>query len=68
MNENIQKPVSLVREELANKVIQAINESNLSYFILDYIFEDLYNKIHENAIIEAQKEKAAYEQQLKQQE
>lgn len=63
-----EKPISIVREELVNKIIQAINESNLSYFVLDYIFRDLYSEIHEGAIKQAQNEKAAYEQQLKQQD
>lgn len=54
------KPVSLIRDELVQKLVTAINESNLSYFILEYILKDLLNEVHNAAVQQAQREKAQY--------
>lgn len=54
------KPVSLIRDELIKEITTAVNKSNLSYFILEYIFKDLLNEIHNGAVRQAQAEKEAY--------
>lgn len=54
------KPVSLIRDELVQKLVTAMNESNLSYFILEYILKDLLNEVHNGAVRQAQQEKAQY--------
>lgn len=54
------KPVSLIRDELVQKLVTAMNESNLSYFILEYILKDLLNEVHNSAVRQAQQEKAQY--------
>lgn len=61
----INKPASLIRDELVHKVVTAINESNLSYFVLEYIFKDLLNEIHNGAVKQAQAEQAAYMESVK---
>ena len=58
MNQN--KPISIVRDELVNDIVTAINKSNLSYFVLEYVFKDLYNEIHNCAVRQAQAEKEEY--------
>lgn len=54
------KPVSLIRDELVQKFVTAMNESNLSYFVLEYILKDLLNEVHNGAVRQAQQEKAQY--------
>lgn len=54
------KPVSLIRDELVQKLVTAMNESNLSYFILEYILKDLLNEVHNGAVRQAQQEKTQY--------
>lgn len=56
----VNKPASLIRDELVQKFIAAMNESNLSYFILEYILKDLLNEVHNGAVRQAQQEKAQY--------
>lgn len=55
-----QKPISMVREELINKLVAAANESGLSYFMLEYIFRDLLSEIHNGAVRQAQAEREEY--------
>lgn len=56
----VNKPASLIRDELVQKFVTAMNESNLSYFILEYILKDLLNEVHNGAVRQAQQEKAQY--------
>lgn len=58
MNQN--KPVSIVRDELVSEIVAAMDRSHLSYFVLEYVFKDLYNEIHNCAVRQAQAEKEAY--------
>ncbi len=53
----------MVRDELVKKIVDALNESGLSYFILDYIVKDIYDGIHSGAVMQAQREKEGYQQQ-----
>ena len=66
MNQN--KPISLIRDELMKEVVAAINKSNLSYFLLEYIFKDILTVIHNGAIKQAQSEQADYLKALKAEE
>ena len=42
----MEKPITIVIEDFKNKITNEINNSNLHPFILDAIFKDLYNEIH----------------------
>lgn len=59
MNER-KKPVSLIRDELVDKIVTAINESGLSYFVLEYILKDILIEIHNGAVKQAEAEKTEY--------
>lgn len=63
-NNMLHKPISILRDDLMNKIAQAINESGLSYFVLEYIFKDLLNEIHNGAVRQAQQEQAEYQKLL----
>lgn len=60
-----QKPISMVRDELINKVVTAINESGLSYLVLEYVFRDIFSEIHNGAVRQAQAEREEYMKTIK---
>lgn len=62
--QQVLKPFSLVRDELMNEVITAINKSGLSYTVLEYIFKDILNGIHSGAVEQARAEQAEYRKTL----
>lgn len=66
MNENIVKPVSLVRRELIDKLVEVINESQLPMFVVTPILENLLNEVKAVEQKEYETDKAQYEAQLAQ--
>lgn len=43
---NIDKPLIIAKEELCQKITQAMNESGIPLFIIEYILKDILNDIH----------------------
>lgn len=66
MNENIAKPVTLVRRELIDKLVEVINESQLPMFVITPILENLLDEVKSVEQTEYETDKAQYEQQLAQ--
>lgn len=66
MNENIAKPVTLVRRELIDKLVEVINESQLPMFVITPILENLLDEVKSVEQKEYEADKAQYEQQLAQ--
>lgn len=66
MNENIAKPVTLVRRELIDKLVEVINESQLPMFVITPILENLLDEVKSVEQEEYETDKAQYEQQLAQ--
>lgn len=66
MNENIAKPVTLVRRELIDKLVEVINESQLPMFVITPILESLLDEVKSVEQKEYEADKAQYEQQLAQ--
>lgn len=66
MNENIAKPVTLVRRELIDKLVEVINESQLPMFVITPILENLLDEVKSVEQKEYETDKAQYEQQLAQ--
>lgn len=58
------KPITMLRDELVGEIITAINKSNLSFFILEYVLKDILNEVHNGAVRQAQSDRAAYEQYM----
>ena len=44
-NDNIMKPVTIIREEFINNLENLISESELPAFILEPILKDTYNRV-----------------------
>ena len=66
MNENIAKPVTLVRRELIDKLVEVINESQLPMFVITPILENLLDEVKSVEQKEYETDTAQYEQQLAQ--
>lgn len=61
----IAKPFTMAREELLQKLVNAVNESGLPIYVTEYIVRDFYNMVTQTVQQTAEKEKQEYEQQLK---
>lgn len=67
MNENIVKPMSVVKQELFEQLINDVNNSGLPLFVIEYILQDMLVTVRNAARQQYEMEKVQYEQMLKQQ-
>ena len=67
MNETIVKPISVVRQEFIEQLINDINNCQLPMFVIEPILEDLLKMVRAAAQEQYKTEKAQYEAQLKEQ-
>lgn len=66
MNKEVNKPMSLAREELITTIVTAINECGLPLFVTESVMRDLTADISVMAKQQAAAEKAQYEEALRQ--
>ena len=64
MNENIVKPMSVVRQEFTEQLLNDINNCKLPLFVIEYILQDVLNTVKTAAKQQCEIEKIQYEQQL----
>lgn len=67
MNENITKPLSIVRQEFIEQLINDVNDCQLPLFAIEPILQDLLSMVKSAAQKQYEAEKAQYEEQLKKQ-
>lgn len=67
MNETLVKPVSVIRQEFIDRLIDDINNCGLPLFVIEPILQDTLNAVKSAVQQQYVAEKAQYEQQLKQQ-
>ena len=67
MNEMIQKPLSVIRQEFIEQIVDDINNCGLPLFVIEPILQDVLNTVKATAQKQYETEKAQYEQQLKKQ-
>jgi len=65
MNEMITKPMSIVRQEFIDHLIDDINNCNLPLFVIEPILQDMLASVKAAAQQQYETEKAQYEQRLK---
>ena len=66
MNENIIKPMSVIRQEFTEQLVSDINNCKLPLFVIEYILQDVLNTVKATAKQQCELEKMQYEQLLKQ--
>lgn len=64
MNEMIQKPISVVRQEFVEQLLYDINNCQLPLFVVEPILQDMLNSVKLAAQKQYETEKSQYEQQL----
>lgn len=67
MNGNITKPMSVVRQELIEQLVDNINNCPLPLFVVEYVLQDILNTVKATAQEQCKLEKAQYELQLNKQ-
>jgi predicted YcjX-like family ATPase len=65
MNE-IVKPMSVVRQEFIERIVNDVNNSQLPLFVVEPILQDLLNMVKTAAQKQYESERIQYEQQLQQ--
>lgn len=60
---NMEKPLSIRIQECKDRVISAINQSELPASVLKEILQGLYQEIHQLAYMELEKDQKEYMQQ-----
>lgn len=67
MNETIVKPITVVRQEFIEQLVNDVNSCQLPMFVIEPILEDLLKMVRTAAQEQYKTEKAQYEAQLKEQ-
>ena len=65
MEQNITKPLTVARQEFAEKLINEVNECQLPMFVVESILQDLLGVVQSAARKQYEADKAQYELQLK---
>lgn len=67
MNDKIAKPVTLMKEEFTNELVNIINSSALPMFLIEYILKDILSEVHIASAKQLQEDEKKYSQQLAEQ-
>jgi hypothetical protein len=65
MNENIIKPMSVMRQEFTEQLVGDINNCKLPLFVIEYILTDILDTVKSAAKQQCEIEKMQYEELLK---
>ena len=68
MNEMVTKPMSVMRQEFIEQLVNDINNCKLPLFVIEYILQDVLNDIKSASRQQCEMEKIQYEQLLKKNE
>ena len=63
--ENVAKPITIVREDFINNVIELVNTSQLPLFIVEYVLRDILNEVHGTVVKQLQADKDRYAAAIK---
>lgn len=64
MNETIRKPLSVIRQEFIEQLVEDVNNCPLPLFVIEPILQDVLNTVNAAAQQQYEAEKKQYEQQL----
>ena len=65
MDKNIVKPVTLIRQEFIDTLVDEINNCQLPMFVIEPILQDLLDQVRTAAQKQYEVDKKQYEEQLK---
>lgn len=64
MNENIEKPITVARQEFIDGLVNYINNSGLPLFVVEPILKDMYMEVKTMSQKQYESEKMQYEQMM----
>jgi hypothetical protein len=64
MDKNIVKPITLIRQEFVDTLVEEINNCQLPMFVIEPILQDLLDQVRTAAQKQYETDKAQYEAQL----
>lgn len=64
MDKNIVKPVTLIRQEFVDTLVEEINNCPLPMFVIEPILQDLLDQVRTAAQKQYEADKKQYEEQL----
>lgn len=64
MDKNIVKPITLIRQEFVDTLVEEINNCPLPMFVIEPILQDLLDQVKVAAQKQYEADKAQYESQL----
>lgn len=64
MDKNIVKPITLIRQEFVDTLVEEINNCQLPMFVIEPILQDLLNQVKVMAQKQYETDKIQYEAQL----
>ncbi len=67
MNEKVTKPISVVRQEFIDQLVNDVNNCGLPLFVVEPILQDILYSVKAAVKQQYETEKAQYEQQLQKQ-
>lgn len=65
MGQKLSKPITIVRQEFIDKMIQNVNDCQLPLFVIESILQDVLTLVKTAAQKQYENDKIQYEQQLK---
>jgi hypothetical protein len=65
MDKNIVKPITLIRQEFVDTLVEEINNCQLPMFVIEPILQDLLDQVKVMVQKQYEADKAQYEAQLK---
>lgn len=60
-----EKPITLLREDFVNSIVELCNNSYLPYFCVESILKDVLQEVHQASIKQYESDKLRYENELK---
>lgn len=65
MDDNkIQKPISMVKQEFSEKIVDMINHSSLPIYLVEYILKDIMNGVHAASMQQLESDTRVYQEQI----
>jgi hypothetical protein len=64
-NKILEKPITLVREDFINNIVDLCNNSGLPFFMIEDVLKSLVQEIHAASIHQIESDKKQYEEKNK---
>lgn len=63
-NNNIQKPITIIKQEFEEGLLKYISKTTLPIFLIEYVLRDILNKVHLDSVRQLEFDKITYQEQI----